>query len=121
MVIKTVYSILGSAKEWRVDWLQLPENIGAESWEALRKVASKGKMETVRVSKSALGAANEQQVEALWQATDWRWWNYDGDGMIAHKGDGDAGLQKLLPFDQNCNSNASDDDLENWGKCCQIL
>ena len=67
--VKTLCRVLGVAKEWRVYGLLLPDRMGAEGWEALSKVADKGKVDFVRVSKSALRAANNQQVEALWRAT----------------------------------------------------
>ena len=90
-------------KQWRIkSELTLPNNMGAEGWDALSNVASNGKVKTVRVNKSALRVANDQQVEALWRATDDRWcrWDYDW-GIIAKKSEGDAGLQKLLAFKQN--------------------
>ena len=68
-------------------------------WEALSKVIDKVK--NVRVSKSTLRAANNQQVEALWRATDRWWWDYYDHEIIALKIEGDAGLQKLLAFKQN--------------------
>ena len=51
------------------------------------------------MSKSALRAANNQQVEALWRATEELWWlEYGGGDWIANKSEGDACLQKLLAF-----------------------
>ena len=50
------------------------------------------------MSKSALTAANNQQVEALWHVTtdSWVWWDSDGERMCGiRKSEGDAGLQKL--------------------------
>ena len=44
--------------------------MGAEGWEALSKVADKGKVEILRVSKSALRAGNNRQIKALWQSAD---------------------------------------------------
>ena len=72
---------------------------------ALSKVADKGNVETVKVSKSALKTANNQQVEALWQATDESWEDYDGAiGAIAKKSEGGAGLKKLIDYrsDRKC-------------------
>ena len=94
--VKTLCRVLGFAKEWRVDWLRLADKMGVEGWEALSKVADKGTVDNVRVSKSALRAANNQQVEALWRATVESWWDYYGGRIIADKSEGDAGLKKLL-------------------------
>ena len=46
--VKTLCRVLGFAEEWRVDRLLLADKVGAEGWEALSKVADKGKVETVR-------------------------------------------------------------------------
>ena len=80
-----------SDAHWRINELYLPvdDKMGAESWEVLSKVASNGKVGLVRVSESALlRAANNQQVEALWRATDKK--------IIAKMHGGDAGLQKFF-------------------------
>ena len=103
--VKTLCRVLGFAKEWKVIELRLPDKMGAEGWEALSKVADKGKVNIVIVSKSALRAANNQQVEALWQATDESWEDYDGAiGAIAKKSEGGAGLKKLIDYrsDRKC-------------------
>ena len=134
--MKTLCTVLGFAKEWRLDRLILTGDIGSEGWEALSKVASKGKVDRVDVSTSAFRAANNQQVEALWKATDW-WW-LDGGGIIAknNESDNDAGLKELLTFRSQVrrqtipqnrstaqlrNRSTGDADLENRGKCCQLL
>ena len=95
--VKRLCTVLGLAKAWRVYRLHLNGyKIGAEGWEALSKVADKGKANRVNVSKSALRAANNQQVEALWRATS-EFWRDDHSGRkIAEKSEGDTGLQKLL-------------------------
>ena len=105
--IKALCTVLGSVKQWKITKLKLSDKMGAEEWEALSKMADKGKVNIVGVSKSALRAANNQQVEALWQATDdWWWdhheWSYDNyKNTIAMKSEDDAGLRKLLAFKQN--------------------
>ena len=133
--VKTLCTVLGFAEEWRVYRLRLVDKMGAEGWEALSKVADKGKVDFVRVSKPALRAANKQHVEALWRATDGSWWDYDSGRIIAKKSEGDAGLQKLLvhrgqemqtlhlPISQNCaaGDGVGDADQGNRGKCCQLL
>ena len=105
--MKTLCTGLGIAQEWRVDRLHLGNRIGGEGWEALSKVAGKGKVNTVTVSKSVLRAAKDQQVEVLWRATDGWWLGYDGESIIAKKSKGDAGLKKLLAHKS--------------GRSCQIL
>ena len=95
--VKTLCTALDFAKEWRVERLLLISDIGAEGWDALSKVADKGKVDTVEVSKSALRVANNQQVEMLWRATD-EWWKKGHYRQIAKKSEGDAGLKKLLDF-----------------------
>ena len=94
--VKTLCSVIAFAKQWRVNWLLLPEKMGAESWEALSKVASKVKVNIVTVSKLALKTANNQQLEALWLATELCWEDYDDRKKFVHKSDGAAGLQRLL-------------------------
>ena len=53
----------------------------------MSKVAEKGKVDRVGVSKQTLRTANVQQIEALWQATNGWWLGYDGWGTIAEKSD----------------------------------
>ena len=134
--IKTLCTVLGFAKQWRItSHLKLGDKMGAEGWEALSMVINKGKVGRVIVSKSALRAANIQQVEALWRATVLLWLDYSGR-TIANKSEGAAGLRRLLALrgkqtltfnSENCNSgqlhnrNIGDDALENCGKCCQLL
>ena len=101
-------TVLGSAKEWKVNLLFLDDKMGAEGWEVLSKVADKGKVDRVGVSKQTLRTANVQQIEALWQATDGSWLDYNGGisrEEIAKKSEGDAGLIKLLAHrnrNRNC-------------------
>ena len=79
--------------------LHLSENMGAKSWKALNKVLVRGSAEIVVVSKSALRAATEKQIGALWEKTKEEVWEeHDEDCYItiAQKSDGDLGLNKLL-------------------------
>ena len=91
--VKTLCAALSLAQQWRISWLFLPGNMGAESWEKLGKEAMKGKVGIVNVNKSTL-KANNQQVEALWAATDGCWQDYDGT-IIPNKGQKRACCQLL--------------------------
>ena len=59
----------------------------------------------VFVSTSALRTANDQQVETLWSATEWGWWEYASSWAIASKRKSVAvtGLRKLLAFKNRIN------------------
>ena len=66
--------------------LHLPERMKAVGWEALNEVTRKGKVNTVRVSKSTLRSANNQ---------------HDWIGSITITNKSDAGLQKLQAINKN--------------------
>ena len=84
--------------------------MGAESWAALNEVVGRGKVDYVHVGESTLSAASDQQISALWRATEVevRWVCVDHCYVtIAQKSEGEVGLKKLVT--QNLMKNAEVD------------
>ena len=52
--VKTLCADLALAQKWRIGQLQLPDNMGAEGWEALIKVTSKGKVDRVTTTEEMI-------------------------------------------------------------------
>ena len=91
----TLSSALAFAKQWKIEELHLPKNIGAEGWEALCKVAVKGEVNI-----------------------------FCNGNIIAKKKEGDNNLQMLNEEEVN-KKKEGDDDLQmltqTSKKRCQLL
>ena len=77
----------------------MPENMQPENWNALKKIADKGKVNVIIMSEPTLKSANDIQLQALWKATRDKigcWWDCTNNRTFAMKTDGDLGLQKIL-------------------------
>ena len=88
-------ALLGSASEWRIERLLLPENMQPEDWNALKKIADKGEVDIVIMSESTLRSANDIHLQALWKATRGKigcWWDCTNNRKFAMTAD-EAGIR----------------------------
>ena len=68
--VKRFCTALALAQRWKINWLRLPDNIGADDWAELTKVFKRGEVAFLYANKVAFNAASKRQIDALKQVTD---------------------------------------------------
>ena len=79
--VKILSTALSLAQQWEIFRLYLPNDMEADGWRALTQVVGSGKIVDLYVSKVALSAADDRQIDALKQATK----NFWVDGELQHR------------------------------------
>ena len=108
--VKILSTALSVAQQWEIYQLSLPDNMGEDGWRVLTNVVDSGKMVDLHVSKVGLSAADDQQIDALKQATENFW--VEGE------------LQNRETHQNNYNSSENvDGELQNRREtsCCQLF
>jgi hypothetical protein len=83
--VKMLCLLLAEAQvHWRINTLELMHGTTQESWTALARVAKKGSLGTVRVSVESLKRSTDEDIQALWTATDGGWGGWSGEGRVAY-------------------------------------
>ena len=68
--VKILSTALSLAQQWKINVLDLPDGMRADGLRALIQVVGRGKVNHLNVSKETLNAADDQQIDAIKQATD---------------------------------------------------
>ena len=79
--VKILSTALSLAQQWKIHTLYLPDDMREDGWRALTNVVGSGKVVDLHVSKEALSAADDQQIDALKQATK----NFWVDGELQNR------------------------------------
>ena len=82
---------------WTLDHLNLSKEISENSWANLAREAGKGRVEKVTVTEEAVWRAREDDLRAVWEATNTEW-ILGREKKNARKSDGNEAFQMIIAF-----------------------
>ena len=83
---------------WTLDHLNLSKEISENSWANLAREAGKGRVEKVTVTEEAVWGAREDDLRAVWEATNTEWILGRWEKKNARKSDGNEAFQMIIEF-----------------------
>ena len=92
---RLLHSLLSSTPAWTMQKLVIFAATD-KSWMLLEDIMAQGRISWIGITKEAVGAASEKQLNQVWEATDDKWRDFYTTVPIASKSEGVAGFQKIL-------------------------
>ena len=98
--VRLLHCLLSSTPVWKVTGNLHFYAATEESWALLGELMPRGRIGKVWVTEEAIAGAREEDVRAVWAATEKVWLNYSTRSTIAKHSDGQDGLHAVMKFRQ---------------------